>query len=114
MKQILLTIHIKSSPIIRRGTIKTEVLNAWDMVSRKVQKYILKVPAIRGKIQQCTVRGNAIGKITNKMPTKKIYEKSSGNSQKNYPMYSERALQATATKDTRHHGRARIAVYPAL
>lgn len=57
MKQILLTIHLKSSPIIRRGTIKTEVLNAWDMVSREVQKYILK---------------------------------SSGNSQKNYPMYSER------------------------
>lgn len=42
MKQILLTIHIKSSPIIRRGTIKTEVLNAWDMVSRKVQKIYFK------------------------------------------------------------------------
>ena len=42
MKQNLLTIHINSSPIIRRGTIKTEVLNAWDMLSREVQKIYFK------------------------------------------------------------------------
>lgn len=37
MKQNLLTIHIKSSPIIRRGTIKTEVLTVRDAVSREVK-----------------------------------------------------------------------------
>ena len=48
------------------------------------------------------MKGNVIGKIANKMPAKKIYEKSSGNSQKNYPMYSERVLQVTASQDARH------------
>ncbi len=66
------------------------------------KKYMKKVPAICKKIQQSTVRGNVIGETANKMANKKIYEKNSGNSQKNYPMYSERAMQATATKDSKH------------